>query len=330
MKWFTCFFAASGGKVMNKRMKILIAYDGSTCADNAIEDLLRAGLPSEAEALVMSVEEEWMPPPPISSYEMVGSVFAQNSLGVRTAPELVTGITPTEELALKAKARVQELFPAWEVLEFACEGSPATEILKKAEDWNSDLIVAGSHGHTALGRFFFGSVSHKIITEAHCTVRISRCSEEELQEKERILIGIDGSLGAEAAVQTVASRQWPAETAVKLLIVTDPLKPSFVGNFMPKVGDWVEESNREELDWAKEIVEQQAAKLHKHGLTVACAVKQGDPRRVLVNEAEDWQATTIFVGARGLSGLDRFLMGSVSVAITSRAHCAVEVVRPAK
>jgi hypothetical protein len=36
-------------------MKILVAYDGSSCADSAIEDMRRAGLPSEAESLVLSV-----------------------------------------------------------------------------------------------------------------------------------------------------------------------------------------------------------------------------------------------------------------------------------
>jgi nucleotide-binding universal stress UspA family protein len=315
---------------MSKKMKILIAYDGSACADNAIEDMLRAGLPSEAEALVMSVEEEWMPPPPISSYELVGGVFPQGNLGVRTAPELTEQVDITQELALKAKARVQELFPAWNVMEFSCTGSPATEILKKADDWNSDLIIVGSHGHTALGRFFFGSVSHKILTEAHCTVRVSRCGAEELYDKEKIIVAVDGSLGSEAAVKTVAARKWPADTQVKLLIVTDPLKPSLVGNLMPTVVQWVDESNQEEREWAKDLVQQQANELRQNGLRVSFAVLEGDPRRVLINEAEEWKATTIFLGARGLSGLDRFLLGSVSAAIASRAHCAVEIVRPTK
>jgi len=42
-------------------MKILIAYDGSSCADSALEDLRRAGLPRVAEAAVLSVSELWMP-----------------------------------------------------------------------------------------------------------------------------------------------------------------------------------------------------------------------------------------------------------------------------
>ena len=46
---------------MTNRMKLLIAYEGSICANAAIEDLLRAGLPREVEALVISVADVWLP-----------------------------------------------------------------------------------------------------------------------------------------------------------------------------------------------------------------------------------------------------------------------------
>ena len=55
------------------KTKILIAYDGSDCARDAIDDLRLAGLPEEAEAVVMSVANVWLPPP--SSYELVESAF---------------------------------------------------------------------------------------------------------------------------------------------------------------------------------------------------------------------------------------------------------------
>ena len=47
---------------MAEPMKILIAYDGSECANAALEDLPRAGLPRVAEVLVMSVAEVFLPP----------------------------------------------------------------------------------------------------------------------------------------------------------------------------------------------------------------------------------------------------------------------------
>jgi nucleotide-binding universal stress UspA family protein len=52
-------------------MKILIGYDGSDCAEAALDDLRRAGLPETAEAHILSVAEVWLPPPPPSSYEII-------------------------------------------------------------------------------------------------------------------------------------------------------------------------------------------------------------------------------------------------------------------
>jgi nucleotide-binding universal stress UspA family protein len=51
------------------------------------------------------------------------------------------------------------------------------------------------------------------------------------------------------------------------------------------------------------------------------------PKRLLLSEAERWDADGVFVGARGLSRLERLLLGSVSMAAPPRAQCSVEVVR---
>ncbi len=48
---------------MSQTMKVLIAYDGSSCADTALNDLQLAGLPQEAEALLLSVADVFLPPP---------------------------------------------------------------------------------------------------------------------------------------------------------------------------------------------------------------------------------------------------------------------------
>jgi nucleotide-binding universal stress UspA family protein len=56
-------------------------------------------------------------------------------------------------------------------------------------------------------------------------------------------------------------------------------------------------------------------------------VKDGEPKSLLIAEAESWGADCIFVGARGLGRVERFMLGSVSTAVAARAHCSVEVVR---
>jgi nucleotide-binding universal stress UspA family protein len=56
----------------------------------------------------------------------------------------------------------------------------------------------------------------------------------------------------------------------------------------------------------------------------------GDPSKILVSEANTWKADCIFVGAKGLGGIARILIGSVSSSVTARARCSVEVIRPRK
>ena len=52
---------------MSEKMKVLIAYDGSSCANAALDDLQRAGLPRVSEALIMSVADVFLPPPSSSA-----------------------------------------------------------------------------------------------------------------------------------------------------------------------------------------------------------------------------------------------------------------------
>jgi nucleotide-binding universal stress UspA family protein len=90
----------------------------------------------------------------------------------------------------------------------------------------------------------------------------------------------------------------------------------------------VKEGDRDEREWVRRMVEASAEKLRAAELIVSSVVKEGDPKRVLVDEAERWKADCVFVGARGLRLIERFLLGSVSAAVAARVPCSVEVVRP--
>ena len=55
-------------------MRLLFGYDGSSYADAALEDLRRAGLPREVEALVVSVGDAPITPP-LASHEVIEKAF---------------------------------------------------------------------------------------------------------------------------------------------------------------------------------------------------------------------------------------------------------------
>lgn len=317
---------------MTEPMRILIGYDGSECAEAALDDLQRSGLPSKAEAQIVSVAEVWLPPPPPSSYEIV-----EEAMAVKVPADLKrvyskgsTAVKEAKALAESARDRVKNNFPDWTVSADASCGSPAWELIFKADSWKPDLIVVGSHGRTALGRFVLGSVSQRVLTEARCSVRISRGRVEEPASPVRIIIGVDGSPGSEAAVRSVAERLWPPDSEVRLVVCDDPLIPAYVGDLIPPLAKTIEEDNKEELAWAGTIGARSVALLKGTHLKITEALRQGDPKRDLPRAAEEWGADCIFVGSTGFSNrFERFVLGSVSAAVAARAHCSVEVVRQA-
>ena len=312
-------------------MRILIAYDGSEGADTAIDSLRRAGLPAEGvEALVVSVAEVWLPP---ASHDDEPDDFPQHSHpGLKVAREHAAAMMAEgEERAERGKRRVQHVFPGWTVQGEVLNGSPAFEVLARAEKWQPQLIVVGSHGHTALGRFILGSVSQKVLTEAPTSVRVGRASTGAGDSAQRIVIGVDGSPGSDAAVRAVAGRNWTPGSELRVVVAADLMKTFPIIDFVPPVKTFVAEMNQEDRTHAEEIateaLKQLRSRLNEH-ITLSSVIANGDPKLVLIQKAEEFGADCIFTGATGFSNrLERFILGSVSAAVAARAHCSVEVVR---
>lgn len=313
---------------MTKSMKVLIAYDGSPGADEAIEELWRAGLPKDVEAVVLSVADIWILP----NGEPV--VFAPAHLSLRKGKPHPTAASMMDVASTRAKGACERLsakFPTWQVTAKSLADSPAWAIVLEAESWQADLIVVGSHGHSLLDRvdrWILGSVSQTVLTQAPCSVRIGRRRPSAPNRPLRILIGIDGSLEAEMAVRTMAERVWPAGTDIRLMTV---LEPSILEamNHSPLATDSSSAPPHQQAGGMKDILDNHLAIFQEKTaeLNVSTMLMAGDPKRVLVEEAERWGADCIVMGARGLNPWHRLLLGSVSTAVATRAHCPVEVVR---
>src|SRR5262249_7912931 len=123
-------------------------------------------------------------------------------------------------LARRSGERLASLEPGWDVKSESGFGSPAAVILERADEWDADLIVVGSHGRTALGKFFFGSVSQKGLHEARRPVRLAQGRIEEPNTPVRLVIGVDGSEDAEASVDAVSARKWPAGSEAHIVSAT--------------------------------------------------------------------------------------------------------------
>jgi nucleotide-binding universal stress UspA family protein len=298
-------------------MKILVAYDGSAIANTMLDDLRRSGIPSDAKVEVVTVAESWFPLP--TSYGGVDTSFTQESL---------TGVDRAKGTAKYAAEYLERICPTWEIGYAAASGSPASILLGHADDWHPDLIALGAHGHAALSTLFLGNVAQKVANEARCSVRISRTSERDPKMPIRLVIGMDGSRSAEAAVAAVAGRHWPAGTEVRIVNAIWKMPPPSPDaerheNIALQISEWVAAENGR-IDT---LIKESIAQLQAVGLSASSVVREEDPKRLLIAEAEEWNADTIFLGARGRSRLERLLLGSVSSHVAMRASCSVEIVR---
>lgn len=316
---------------MGERMKVLVAHDGSAYADAALDDLRRAGLPCNAEALVVSVADGLVSVH--SPVEEAAGAMA-TSRRVTSAIELAYGqakrlFEEAQEAAAMACGRLLWDFPGWEVRTKVLEGTPSWELLRAAEQWRPDLVVAGSQGRSALGRFFLGSVSEALAAGANTSVRVGRQVEgKDGRTPPRLMVGVDGSPGARRAVRAVGLRAWPAGTEVRLVVVDDGSGPTRMAHIRPGLADLLTACGEDETVSARLMAEGALAVLQERGLNASVEIREGDPRRVLAEEARAWAADSIFVGSHGLdSPGERSGLGGVSTALLRDAACSVEVAR---
>lgn len=310
---------------MKDMMRVLIAYDGSPSADAALEGLRRAGLPTDVEAVVMTVADVWPP----SSYEVDAPPITDSlPAAVKMArAQAAQAVQEAQALADHAVFVLKSIFPTWVIQAEAIADSPAWAIIKKAEEWQADLVVVGSHGKSALHRFVLGSVSQKVLTEVRTAVRVARDGTKTADQPIRLVVGVDGSPGADAAVKAMVARDWPAGSEALIIAVVDT-RMSVVDNpLTPTTETWVEASREDTNHWVDEVISLAADELNLAGLQVQTLVADGDPKHVLLEEAEKFGADTIFVGASGLTRRGYLVLGSVSTAVAARAFCSVEVVR---
>jgi nucleotide-binding universal stress UspA family protein len=298
-------------------MKILIAYDGSDCAEAALDDLGRAGLPGVCDILVLSAAKALAPAP----------VLAALPAGPPPREHPKFSDDPPHRCAEAAAQRLTRKFPGWHVQTDATPEAASAAIISRSAAWKPDLIVVGSHGRSGFQRMIIGSVSHHVLNHAACSVRVGRCRKNQHDQPPRIIIAIDGSRDASAALRCVADRAWPPGVEIRLIGVVD-LRTWMFACATAEPGSLcipsVEEELRAETDRNLKRAEEL---LSTSGLPSRRFLCTGSPQEILVESAEQWNADCIFLGARGLTAPSRLDLGRVSCSVARRAHCSIEVVR---
>jgi nucleotide-binding universal stress UspA family protein len=138
-------------------MSVLVAYDGSRPAKEAVE-----------HAIDEYDEEE------IVLLRVIEGAGGSTDAGLGLAKEKLKQFR--EEASASVSADLDELFDT-DGVEIRIEttfGKPAREIVSFAEDDEIEHIVAGSHGREGISRIFLGSVAEKVTRRATVPVTVVR------------------------------------------------------------------------------------------------------------------------------------------------------------
>jgi nucleotide-binding universal stress UspA family protein len=146
-------------------MRILLAIDGSSCSDEAIEETSRRPWPEGSKIRVLTAFELPLPPTP-EAWTLPPSYLEEMDRSARKHAQAIV-----ERAVARLKSKLDAAVVNGEFL----PGSPRTVILDEAESWGADLIVVGSHGYRAWERFLLGSVSQSVVSHAKCSVEVVRC-----------------------------------------------------------------------------------------------------------------------------------------------------------
>jgi nucleotide-binding universal stress UspA family protein len=145
----------------------------------------------------------------------------------------------------------------------------------------------------------------------------------------KILIPIDGSACSEDAIREVASQPWPQGAQVRLLFALELYPRNLQGaSVLPP--ERYEELENLERARSKRFLDEGTALLTSGAFSeggVTTSVVLGSPKQVIVEEAEAWRADLIVMGTHGDGALSRFLLGSVSHAVSLHVPCSVRVVK---
>jgi nucleotide-binding universal stress UspA family protein len=145
----------------------------------------------------------------------------------------------------------------------------------------------------------------------------------------KILLAVDDSKFSEAATQAVLRQARPQDTEVRVLNVMEPSSSLWTASGGQEYYAAIDTSFQEATNRSKALVAKTEELLRSKGFKVSssASAEWADPKSKIIDVAAEWDADLIVLGSHGRSGMDRFLMGSVSEAVARHAPCSVEIVR---
>ena len=286
-------------------MRILVATDGSRSARAAVTTALRFPWPAASRAAAVTAR--------------FAGPDARRSVLLRVLDQT------SESVAASAARRLRTRWPDAEAR--VIDGPPADVIVREARRIDAGIIVMGWRGHGAVRRLLTGSTSRAVVRHAGCAVLVTRRA---IRDVGRIVIGVDGSAQSRAAVDFVAGLPASGRRVTLLTAIDAMYLPSHIhltSSMRASIAAEVRRINRQRRAEAARALVRSKALLARRGWKVDTVVTDGAPLDDLLRQVAKSRADLLVVGARGVTGLDRLLLGSVASGALNRSPVPVLIAR---
>jgi nucleotide-binding universal stress UspA family protein len=194
-------------------------------------------------------------------------------------------------------------------------------IMDKVNTIHPDLLVMGTHGRSGFGKLLLGSVAEKVLRHAPChvmTLRKESAIAEGYGGFPRILVPVDFTDHSRRALDVARLLVSKEGTLILVHVVASPIHPSFYAGGVTRLFQLDPELPKRIEEKLKEWLGDQ------NGEVVAT---EGDVHAEIMRVGEEKQAQLNVIGTRGLSGIDHFLMGSVTEKVVRHSKIPVLTVK---
>lgn len=143
----------------------------------------------------------------------------------------------------------------------------------------------------------------------------------------KVLVPVEDREFGQRIVDYIVSCKWPADTQFCVFHAIDPGRLNHFADI--SFAEFLEEVAAQEHAEAESLVAQVADQLRgtMANAEITTKIVEGHPKDEVLREAKEWPAELIVIGSHGRNAVQRFLLGSVSMAVIGAAPCSVLLVR---
>jgi nucleotide-binding universal stress UspA family protein len=148
-------------------------------------------------------------------------------------------------------------------------------------------------------------------------------TDDDLQNYKKILIGYDGSENAKRALDRAIALASLDGTSLRVVVAVNTILTVY-GPSAPYYPPGYQEQVMKE---GKSLLDLAVKRAKEAGVKVAGSVEDGHPAEIILDLSESEGIDLVVLGRRGISGLERFLLGGVSSSVVSHSKRDVLIVK---